>query len=166
MLLQAAAHSIWDLGFRIADFDVWSDHGPLTTNKIMSQENIELINNIYTLFNDRRYDEILPNFAGDMTWVAADSSPLADESPYHGPANIRERVFGRIEAGFESLTVRTDEIFGAEGRVVVLGYYDSLIKGRETSTQIQLAHIWTVRDGKAVKFQQYVDTYAIAESFK
>jgi ketosteroid isomerase-like protein len=47
------------------------------------------------------------------------------------------------------LTVRVDEL-----------------KGREAPSQIQLAHIWTVRDGKAVKFQQYVDTYAIAESFK
>jgi ketosteroid isomerase-like protein len=132
----------------------------------MSQENIELINTIYGHFNGRRYDDIIPHFSDDMTWIAADSSPLADESPYHGPANIRSRVFGRIEAGFESLTVRTDEIFSADGRVVVLGYYDSLIKGRETSTQIQLAHIWTVRDGKAVKFQQYVDTHRIAESFK
>jgi ketosteroid isomerase-like protein len=133
----------------------------------MSQENIELINTIYGLFNARQYDPILPNFAGDMTWIAADSSPLADESPYHGPAHIRERVFGRIEAGFESLTVRIDEIFAADdGRVVVLGYYDSLLKGRETSSQIQLAHIWTVRDGNAVKFQQYVDTHRIAESFK
>jgi len=132
----------------------------------MSQENIELIEKIYGLFNQRQYDAILPNFAEDMTWIAADSSPLADESPYHGPANIRTRVFGRIEAGFESLTVRIDEIFGADGRVVVLGYYDSLLKGRETSTEIQLAHIWTVRDGKTVKFQQYVDTHRIAESFK
>jgi len=132
----------------------------------MSQENIQLITTIYKLFNDRRFDDIIPHFAEDMTWIAADSSPLADESPYHGPANIRTRVFGRIEAGFESLTIRIDEIFGADGRVVVLGYYDSLLKGRETPSQIQLAHIWTVRDGKAVKFRQYVDTYKIAESFK
>lgn len=132
----------------------------------MSQQNIELINTIYGLFNDRRYDEIIPHFSDDMTWIAADSSPLADESPYNGPASIRERVFGRIEAGFEKLTVRIDEIFAADGRVVVLGYYDSLLKGREASAQIQLAHIWTVRDGKAFKFQQYVDTHRIAESFK
>lgn len=132
----------------------------------MSEENTELIKTIYTFFNQRQYDDIIPHFAGEMTWNAADSSPLADESPYQGPASIRERVFGRIEAGFEKLTVRIDEIFGAEGRVVVLGYYDALPKGRETPSQIQLAHIWTVRDGKAVKFQQYVDTYTIAESFK
>lgn len=132
----------------------------------MSEENTELIKTIYALFNDRRYDDIIPHFADDMTWIAADSSPLADESPYHGPAGIRERVFGRIEAGFEKLTVRIDEIFAADDRVVVLGYYVGRMRGKDTDSETQLAHIWTVRDGKAVKFQQYVDTYRIAESFK
>lgn len=95
------------------------------------------------------------------------SSPLADESPYNGPATIRARVFGRIEAGFERLTVKIDEIFAAENsRIVVLGYYNSLLRGREDPHETQLAHIWTVRDGKAVKFQQYIDTYKVAESFK
>jgi uncharacterized protein len=131
----------------------------------MSQPNIDLIKTIYSLFNERKYDDILPNFAGEMTWIAADSSPLADESPYNGPEIIRERVFGRIEAGFEKLNVRIDEIFGADDRVVVLGYYSANLRSGPTF-DAQLAHIWTVRDGWAVKFQQYVDTYKIVESLK
>lgn len=130
-------------------------------------KNIELIETIYGHFNNRRYDDIIPHFAGDMTWFAADNSPLADESPYHGPDNIRERVFGRIEAGFEKLTVRINEIFGADdGRVVVLGYYIGRTRGKSEDSETQLAHIWTIRDGKAVKFQQYIDTYKVAESMK
>jgi uncharacterized protein len=132
----------------------------------MSQQNIGLIEKVYDHFNNRRYDDIVPHFAGDMTWVSADNSPLADESPYRGPAAIRARVFGRIEAGFEKLTVRVDEIFGAGDRVVVLGYYIGRMRGQTGDAETQLAHIWTVRDGKAVKFRQYVDTYKIAESFK
>lgn len=131
----------------------------------MSQQNITLIETIYSLFNERKYDDIIPHFAGDMTWIAADSSPLADESPYNGPAKIRERVFGRIEAGFEKLTVRIDEIFGADDRVVVLGYYSANLRSGQTF-DAQLAHIWTVREGKTAKFQQYVDTYKIAESLR
>jgi uncharacterized protein len=133
----------------------------------MSQENIELIETIYGHFNSRQYDDILPHVADEMTWVSADNSPLADESPYHGPAKIRTRVFGRIEAGFEKLEIRTDEIYGADGgRVVVLGYYIGRMRGKTEDSETQLAHIWTIRDGKAVKFQQYVDTFKIAESFK
>jgi uncharacterized protein len=133
----------------------------------MSDNNIELIKTIYGHFNAREYDNIVPHFADDMTWVSADNSPLADESPYHGPAKIRERVFGRIDAGFEKLEIRIDEIYGAdEGRVVVLGYYIGRMRGKPEDSETQLAHIWTIRGGKAIKFQQYVDTFKIAESFK
>lgn len=133
----------------------------------MSQQNIDLIKTIYSHFNNRQYDQIIPHFADDMAWHAANNSPLADESPYHGPAAIRERVFARIDAGFEVLTIRADEIFAADdGRVVVLGYYISRLRGKADTGEIQLAHIWTVQDGKTVKFQQYIDTYTVAMAMK
>jgi ketosteroid isomerase-like protein len=133
----------------------------------MSQQNIELIKNIYSLFNERKFDEIAGHMADDIVWIAADSSPLADESPYNGKSTVRTRVFGRIEAGFEKLTIRADEIYSADGdRVVVLGYYSAILRGSGKTFDAQLAHIWTVQDGKLKKFQQYVDTYKIAESMK
>lgn len=133
----------------------------------MSQQNIDLIKTVYSHFNDREYYQIIPYFADDMTWHAANNSPLADESPYHGPTVIRERVFGRIDAAFEVLTIRADEMFAADdGRVVVLGYYISKLRGKTDTGEIQLAHIWTARDGKLVKFQQYIDTYTVAMAMK
>jgi ketosteroid isomerase-like protein len=132
----------------------------------MSQQNIDLINNTYTLFNERKFDEIAEHLADDIIWIAADSSPLADESPYNGKTNVRTRVFGRIDAGFEKLTIRADEIFAAENKVVVLGYYSAILRDSGQTFDAQLAHIWTVQDGKLKKFQQYVDTYRIAESLK
>ncbi|MCI0391826.1 MAG: nuclear transport factor 2 family protein [Acidobacteria bacterium] len=72
----------------------------------------------------------------------------------------------QIDAGFERLTVKVDEIFGAGDKVVVLGFYDGVRKANGKRFQAQMAHIWTLANGKAVKFQQYVDTYQLAESFK
>ena len=132
----------------------------------MSQENIEIINKGYDAFNAREYAEIISFFAPEMEWIAADNSPLADKSPYKGTRAIREGVFGRIEAGYEKLTIRIDEIFGAEDKVVVLGYYDGIPKSNGKESFMQLAHIWTLKDGKPVKFQQYIDTLKAAESFK
>jgi len=97
---------------------------------------------------------------------SADSSPLSDKSPYHGIDAIREGVFGRIAAGYEKLTIRIDEIFAADNKVVVLGYYDGIPRSNGKQSFTQLAHIWTLTSGKPVKFQQYIDTYKVAESFK
>lgn len=125
--------------------------------------NIERIKEIYSLFNNREYESILQNFAEDFEWIAADNSPLADQSPYHGVPAIRAGVFERIAAGFEKLVVEADEIFaGDDGRVVVLGHYHGKFRGNEEEFKTQVAHIWTVRDGKAIKFQQYLDTLKVA----
>jgi hypothetical protein len=132
----------------------------------MSQENINVINRIYEAFGQRDFAAVLELFGPSIEWIAAVNSPLADRSPYRGLDEMRDVVFMRIATGFESLTVRVDEIFGAGDKVVALGFYDGVRKANGRRFQAQLAHIWTLADGKAVKFQQYVDTYQLAESFK
>jgi len=132
----------------------------------MSQENIAIINRIYEAFGQRDFDAALILFGATIEWVAAVNSPLADRSPYRGPDEVREGVFMRIAAGFDRLTVKVDEMFGADDKVVALGFYDGVYNANGKRFQAQVAHIWTLADGKAVKFQQYVDTYQLAESFK
>jgi ketosteroid isomerase-like protein len=132
----------------------------------MSQENINVIDRIYAAFGQRDFAAVLDLFGPTIEWIAAVNSPLADRSPYRGLDEVREGVFTRIAAGFESLTVRVDEIFSAGDKVVVLGFYDGVYKPNGKKFQAQVAHIWTLAGGKAVKFQQYVDTYQLAESFK
>lgn len=132
----------------------------------MSQENIGVINRIYEAFGQRDFNAALDLFGPTIEWIAAVNSPLADRSPYRGLDEVRESVFARIAAGFESLTVRVDEIFSAGDKVVVLGFYDGVYRPNGKRFQAQVAHIWTLAGAKAVKFQQYVDTYQLAESFK
>ncbi len=131
----------------------------------MSQANIELIKRVYAAFNQASIPAVLQEFAPTIQWHAADHSPLADRSPYRGLEAVRDGVFLRITQNFDRLVVRVDEIFSAAAdRVVALGYYDGALKSNRTSFQAQVAHIWTIADGKVVKFQQYVDTYQLAEA--
>jgi uncharacterized protein len=127
------------------------------------KNNIALLEKLYDSFAARDYEAVMSNFAADFVWIAADNSPLGDQSPYHGIPAIRAGVFERIEAGFEKLMVKADEIYEAEGaRVVVLGYYHGKFRGAAEEFKTQVAHIWTVRDEKVIKFQQYMDTLKIA----
>ena len=125
-------------------------------------ENKALIDEIYVAFNRRDYEGIIGHFGEDIEWIVADNSPFAGGNPYRGVSAIREGIFARITAGFESLTIEADEIFEGEGgRVVVLGYYRGRFQGKADEFVTQVAHIWTVRDGKVSKFQQYLDTLKV-----
>lgn len=132
----------------------------------MSQENINTIRKIYEEFGSKNFATVLKIFSEDFEWIAADSSPLGDQSPYSGLDSIKNTVFARIDAGFERLTIKVDEIFAAGEKVVVLGYYDARLKENGSEFQAQLAHVWTFNGETPVRFQQYVDTLKLFLAMK
>ncbi|MEZ5428475.1 MAG: nuclear transport factor 2 family protein [Pyrinomonadaceae bacterium] len=124
----------------------------------MSKENRQTIEQIYIEFGEKNFAAVLEIFSKDFEWIAADNSPLSDQSPYLGSDAIRDIVFARINAGFENLSIQIDEIFDVGEKVIVLGYYNGKLNGGTDSFQAQLAHVWTFNENKPAKFQQYVDT--------
>ena len=132
----------------------------------MSQENMRVTNSIYKAFNQGDFPAVLELLDPRIEWIAADNSPLADRSPYRGSNEVRDGVFKRIAEGFPGLTIRVDELFEAGDKVVMLGVYIGVFKPTGKRIQAQVAHIWTIAAGKAVKFQQYADTHQLAESMK
>ena len=132
----------------------------------MALADLDDIKKIYEAFNHADFSAVLELLDPAIEWISAENSPLADRSPYHGLDEVREGVFARIAAGFETLTIRIDELFSAGDKVVMLGYYDGAFKATGRKIHAQVAHIWTLADGKALKFQQYVDTYQLAEAGK
>jgi ketosteroid isomerase-like protein len=132
----------------------------------MSQENINVVKNIYKAFGQGDIPAVFELFDPAIEWIAAENSPAAAGSPYHGLNEVREGVFMLIGADFPEFSIRVDELFDAGDKVVMLGFYVGVRKATGKRFQAQVAHIWTIAAGKAVKFQQYTDTYQLAESAK
>jgi ketosteroid isomerase-like protein len=122
------------------------------------------IETLYERLDERDYEAVMSYLAEDIVWIVADNSPLADRSPYHGIAEVRSGIFDRLTTGFDKLVFDVDEIFACNGgeRVVALGYYYLRFHGQPQERKAQVAHIWTIRDGRAVKFRQYLDTLQVA----
>jgi ketosteroid isomerase-like protein len=119
---------------------------------------------LYARLGERDYEAVMSYLADDIVWIVADNSPLADGSPYHGMAAVRSGIFERLTAGFDKLIFDMDEIFQCNNgeRVVALGYYHFKFHGQAEERKAQVAHVWTIRDGRAVRFQQYLDTLQVA----
>jgi len=132
----------------------------------MSQENIKVVKSIYQAFEQGDIPAVLNLFDPAIEWIAAENSPAAQGSPYHGLDEVREGVFMRIASGFEGFVIKVDELLDAGDRIVMLGYYLGTRKATGKKFKAQVAHIWKIVGGKAVKFQQYTDTYQLAEIMK
>jgi ketosteroid isomerase-like protein len=129
----------------------------------MSHDNLDTIRTVYEAFARRDIPKVLGCFDAHIEWIAADHSPLADQSPYRGLDRVREGVFMRMGARFERFGMRVDELVGVGDKVIMLGVYEGKFTGAAKDFEAQVAHVWTLSRGKVTKFQQYTDTLALTE---
>jgi uncharacterized protein len=126
----------------------------MTTNK-------EIIENAYASFATGDVPAALGAMADDIQWTEADGFPLA--GTYVGPQAVLEGVFMRLsEIGDDFAPV--PEQFVADGdTVVAIGNYHWKNKRSGAPAVVKMVHVWTMDGGKAVAFQQHVDTVKVRE---
>lgn len=128
----------------------------------MSNENVELIRSIYDAFGAGDVEGVLSYLSPDIVWNEAEGFPYADGNPYIGPQAVLEGVFARCATEWDCFAVEIDEILDAGETVVALGWYTGVFKATGTAQRTQIAHVWRLADGKAVRFQQHADTLHVA----
>lgn len=123
--------------------------------------NSEIIEGAYASFAEGDVPAALGVMADDIQWAEADGFPLA--GTYVGPQAVLEGVFMRLgEIGDEFAAV--PEQFVAEGdTVVALGNYTWKHTSSGEPAVVKMVHVWTMDGGKAVAFQQHVDTLRVRD---
>ena len=128
----------------------------------MSQQNVDLVRSIYEAFAAGDVPAVLGAMAEEMEWNEAENFPYADGNPYRGGEAILGGVFARLGSEWDGFAALPEEFLDAGDTVVVLGRYRGTYKATGKPLDAQLVHVWRVRDGKAVSFQQYTDTLQAA----
>ena len=130
----------------------------LEDNLNRASENRTIIDGLYKAFAVGDIPTVLGAMDSNIVWNEAEGNAYADGNPYIGPDAVLNGVFGRIGAEHEYFNLKDivlHEMFN--DKVLATLRYD----GKRTngnSYDAQVAHLWTLKDGKVVAFQQYVDT--------
>ena len=130
----------------------------------MSQENVQIIQGVYEAFGRGDVPTVLGQMDQGIEWNEAENFIYADRNPYVGPQAVLEGVFMRLGSEWEGFTVTPEEWLDAVDRIVVLGTYSGTHKATGRRVRAQFAHIWSVRESRVVRFQQYTDTKQFAET--
>lgn len=101
---------------------------------------------------------VLALFDGDIHWYEAEGNPWWQGQPAVGPAQVVAQVFARIAEEFDDFTVRPVRTVGCGDTVLAEVRYAGTGKATGLALDAQAAHVWDLRDGKVVRFQQYADT--------
>lgn len=129
----------------------------------MSRENVDVIREIYDAFGRGDVPTMLDQMDQSIEWKEAENFIYADYRPYPGPQAIVEGVFMRLRAEWEGFTVTPEEWLDAGNHVMVLGTYTGMHKTTGREVRAQFAHVWGVKSGRVVRFQQYTDTKQFAD---
>jgi uncharacterized protein len=126
--------------------------------------NVDLIRGAYDAFAKGDVPTVLGLLSPDINWTEAEGFPYG--GTYVGPRAVLENVFMRLGTEWEGFAVVPHEFIDGGDSVVALGKYSGTYKATGKSFQADFAHVWKMKDGKAVKFVQYVDTALVQRALE
>ena len=130
----------------------------------MSVENVAVVKGIYQAFGTGDVPAVVAALSPGIEWNEAENFPYSDGNPYLGPDAVLGGVFARIGGEWDGFAVEPEQFLDAGDTVVMTGRYAGTWRGNGRAMNPQAAHIWTVAGGKVVRFQQLVDTLAVARA--
>jgi uncharacterized protein len=118
----------------------------------VSSENVELLRSGYDAFNRGDLDAVFKLLDPEIEWVTADRVPFA--GTYRGYDDVRALLRDQQEV-FGEITMEPYEFFEAGDSVVA--FVRQRARGQTSGAEIEIVvgHLWTVRDGRAVRFEGF-----------
>ncbi len=130
----------------------------------MTDGNVEIVNGMYNAFAAGDVPAVLAVLDPEVEWCEAENFIYADGNPYRGPNAILEGVFLRLATEWDGFAVSPETFLDAGDAVVGLGYYSGVYKATGAAIRAQFAHVFTFRDSRVVRFQQYTDTWQFRQA--
>lgn len=152
---------------RFIDGKIVAEHGYWDISELITNTyNVEVINSLYEYFGAGEIPKVLELMEANIVWNEAEGNAYADGNPYVGPEAVLNGVFARVGAEHEYFNLQDIELHNMlENKVLATLRYDAKYK-KGKAYNAQVAHLWTLENGKITAFQQYVDTKKLNDALK
>jgi ketosteroid isomerase-like protein len=120
----------------------------------MSQENIQLVKDVYAAFARRDTPTILAKISPDFE--ATQSTEVPWGGHYHGPDGLLQ-FFAKLTSQLNNEALPIDRYLDAGDHVVAIGRTQGTVRANGKRFDVPLAHVWQFKDGCIVRFMPYID---------
>jgi ketosteroid isomerase-like protein len=124
----------------------------------MSQENIAVVESFYNAMKEGNVPGALALLDPTIVWSEAENFLYADQSPYMGIDDLVNGLFLRLMTEWEGFHAAPEKIIGTGDTVAAIGRYHGTYRETGKTVNAQVVHVYTISNGKIVRFQQYTDT--------
>jgi ketosteroid isomerase-like protein len=118
------------------------------------------IQSVYRAFAERDMPTLFGHFDANIEWHLAEHHLYAPAGggPFRGAREVGEQFFARLAPEWQDFIVSPVRFHVAGDTVIVEGRYTGIHVSTHSKLDAQFCHLWTLRDGRVVRFQQYMDT--------
>ena len=118
---------------------------------------LEIARDSYAAFERDDIDAVLADLDPAIVWEQAQGLPHG--GTYHGIDEVRRNIFDPLDRDWwDGFAARPDQFIDGGDEVVVLGRYRGVAKESRRTLDVPFVHVWSMRDGRAVRFRQFLDT--------
>jgi uncharacterized protein len=118
----------------------------------MSQADIEAIRALYEEVSRGDWDAAFRDARPDFELTTPDQNPIA--GTYRGQEEIRG-FFDELWAAFDGVTVQPGQFLELDDRILVSLLMKLRPSGSGATVEMQITHLWTVRDGRLARCEVF-----------
>ena len=125
------------------------------------QDTTMVVQQAYNNFQTGDIDALISLMSDDVTWRL----PEIEGVPFAGSRSTRAGVadfFQILATDQESVRFEPREMIAQGDKVASIGSYTWKVKSTDREYQCDFCHVFTIRDGKIVAFEEFTDTAAAA----
>lgn len=118
---------------------------------------LQIVRDSYEAFDRQDLDGVLAALDPSIEWQQAQGLPHG--GTYIGTDAVRRNIFDPLDRDWwDEFTAHPHEFLDAGDEIVVIGRYRGVAKRSQHQLDVPFVHVWSIRDGKAVRFRQFLDT--------
>lgn len=153
----------------VTEYGYWDASGIVLAMQEIEENHVnkQIVQSAYDFFAKGEVPAFLALLDPKVTWNEAENFIYASKKPYKGADAIVKGVFEPIGAEWEYWNLTNLQLNQmSNGQVLATGRYKAKHKKTGKKLNAQMAHVWTLKNGKVTNFQQYTDTKQVAEVIK
>lgn len=129
-----------------------------------AQENRQLAMQGYEMFSKGNIEGILDMCSDDVEWTSAELHAVPFSGAFHGKAGVAD-FFQKMGNAVEFLNFQPQSFIADGDKVAVSGISTTRVRSTGVTFDDAWVHIFTMKNGKTVHFDQYHNSAAIAAAF-
>jgi ketosteroid isomerase-like protein/ribosomal protein L32 len=122
----------------------------------LGESNLEVVKAFYEALKEQKRDNILQILNPDVEWIQNEGFPGGGR--YTGAETVLNEVFAALAAEWKSWQADVGRWLDAGESIIALGAYRGTHRRTGRSMTAAFAHVYWLRDGQIVRFEQYADT--------